>query len=47
MARFVKTQRLRSPIELMVLRAGERINLVLESSSYIDDEGQKKEESVY
>ena len=29
-------------IELMVLRAGERINLVLESSSYIDDEGQKK-----
>ena len=29
-------------IELMVLREGEQINLVLESSSYIDDEGQKK-----
>ena len=29
-------------IELMVLRGGEQINLVLESSSYIDDEGQKK-----
>ena len=29
-------------IELVVLREGERINLVLESSSYIDDEGQKK-----
>ena len=29
-------------IELMVLREGEQINLVLESSSYIDNEGQKK-----
>ena len=29
-------------IELLVLREGEQINLVLESSSYIDDEGQKK-----
>ncbi len=29
-------------IELMVLREGEQINLVLESSSYVDDEGQKK-----
>ena len=29
-------------IELMVLREGEQINLVLESSSYIDDEGQNK-----
>ena len=29
-------------IELMVVREGEQINLVLESSSYIDDEGQKK-----